>query len=491
VHAYRGKRAGRGVLAIGGSIALALATASGAVAAVRLTTVSTDPYTNTSSYHQTEVEPDTFSFGSTIVSTFQVGRFSTGGANNLGWATSTDNGRTWTHGFLPGTTVYSDPPGPWARISDPAVAYDPEHDVWMINGLGIDNSVTGKAMLVNRSTDGGLTWRNPVTASQGGGGSFYDKNWIACDTTSTSPFYGNCYIEWDDAGLGGLLRMSRSTDGGLTWQASQVPNQSVLGGQPVVLANGTVVVPIDGFGLDSYVSTDGGQTYSGPFDVSSIQYHTPAGGLRAPGGLSSAEVDGSGTVYVAWADCRFRSGCSANDIVFSTSTDGKSWTPVRRIPIVATNDTDDFFIPGIGVDRTTSGATAHVGVTYYYYPKSSCNTDTCKLGAGFVSSIDGGQTWSPQTQILGPMSLRGLPDTTLGYMVGDYISTSVGSNGRAYPVIPNAFGSNCVLGNPTACDEPMVVLTRGLEILGGSLRAVIGPVVGHAASRERAGLPIF
>ena len=36
-----------------------------ALAAVALTRVSTDPYTNAASQHRTEVEPDTFAFGST------------------------------------------------------------------------------------------------------------------------------------------------------------------------------------------------------------------------------------------------------------------------------------------------------------------------------------------------------------------------------------------------------------------------------------------
>src|SRR6266545_3344912 len=99
---------------------------------------------------------------------FGRGVFVAGGANNIGWATSTDNGATWTHGFLPGTTIYATPPGTWARISDTAVAYDPQDDVWMIEGLAIDASATGKAVIVNRSLDGGLTWQNPVTVSQGG-----------------------------------------------------------------------------------------------------------------------------------------------------------------------------------------------------------------------------------------------------------------------------------------------------------------------------------
>ena len=110
----------------------ALAFASGGIKLIR---VSQDPYTNKTSEHKTQVEPDTYSSGSTIVSAFQSGRFANGGASNIGWATSTNNGKTWKHGFLPGTTVYATPPGIYDRISDPAVAYDAQDNVWMISSL--------------------------------------------------------------------------------------------------------------------------------------------------------------------------------------------------------------------------------------------------------------------------------------------------------------------------------------------------------------------
>ena len=55
-------------------VGLAAAFASVAVASVTPLQISSDPYTNTTSQHKTEVEPDTFASGSTIVSTFQVGR---------------------------------------------------------------------------------------------------------------------------------------------------------------------------------------------------------------------------------------------------------------------------------------------------------------------------------------------------------------------------------------------------------------------------------
>ena len=462
-----------------GAIALVIALAGTALAVVPLTTVSTDPYTNTSSYHQAELEPDTYSFGSTIVGVFQTGRFTDGGANNIGWATSTNNGATWTNGFLPSTTVYASPPGPWDRISDPSVGYDPKHDVWMITGLAITGT-TGKAVLASRSLDGGLTWQAPVTVSQGGGGSFYDKEWITCDTTAASSFYGNCYVQWDDFFQGNALKMSRSTDGGATWTPSSVPGASVIGGQPVVKTNGTVVMPITANGLQSFVSTNGGVSYTGPFTIASIIAHG-ATNMRDGTGLASAEVDGGGKVYVAWSDCRFRTSCQADDIVFSTSNDGKTWSSVKRVPVVPTGSQVEIFLLGMGVDHATHGSTAHLGVTFYMMPTNNCNSSTCKILGGFVSSTNAGQTWSGPTKVLGPINQKGLPNAG-GYFLGDYMSTSFGSNGKAYPVIPNATAGTCQTGNITSCHEFMVAPTNGLAPHAGTLRAVTGPVLSHAGA---------
>jgi len=109
---------------------------------------STDPYTNPDGQHATQVEPDTFAFGSTVVSAFQTGRFFDGGSSNIGFATSQDRGKTWVHGFLPSTTVNSTPAGPYDRISDPTVAYDAKHGAWLIASLGLDGG-TGVAVLVS------------------------------------------------------------------------------------------------------------------------------------------------------------------------------------------------------------------------------------------------------------------------------------------------------------------------------------------------------
>src|SRR5437660_1923110 len=102
--------------------------------------LSSDPYTNTTSQHQTEVEPDSYSNGSTIVTAIQVGRFADGGASNIGWATSTDNGTTWKSGFLPGTTTFATPAGTYDRLSDRSVAYDAAHQTWITSSLAISNA---------------------------------------------------------------------------------------------------------------------------------------------------------------------------------------------------------------------------------------------------------------------------------------------------------------------------------------------------------------
>jgi hypothetical protein len=436
----RGLR-GRGLPTIAVAAALGLLIVSAVSAGSVLPfPISEDPYTNVGPQHKTQVEPDSFAFGQTIVTTSQSGRnFGGGGASNNVFSASQDGGRTWVTGGFPGTTVNANPPGPWPRISDPSIAYDPEHNVWLALGLGIDSGGVGHILLVNRSTNGGVTWSNPVTAAESTG-SFWDKTWIVCDTWSGSPYYGNCYIQFDDNGAGNAMRMVTSTDGGATWgPVLSVPGAtSGLGGQPVVQPSGTVVVPYTAnYGaIYAFRSTNGGASWGQNVLVASQATHSVVG-MRDPP-LPSAEMDGAGKVYVVWHDCQFRTSCASNDIVMSTSSDGATWTPKARIPIDPVSSTVDHFLAGIGVDRATSGNTAHLALGYYYYPVSSCSLNTCQLTFGFVSSLDGGATWSTPKQVSGPMNPQWIANTNQGLMVGDYTSTSFTGDGKAHSVFTYA-----------------------------------------------------
>src|ERR687888_1828701 len=95
------------------AVALTFALSSIMLALAATTDIGTDPFTqatchasNTTNHHA-NVEPDSFSFGSTIVAAYQVGRIYDGGACAIGFSTSTDNGASWTNGLLPGITKYT------------------------------------------------------------------------------------------------------------------------------------------------------------------------------------------------------------------------------------------------------------------------------------------------------------------------------------------------------------------------------------------------
>jgi len=401
-----------------------------AQAQVNLIQLSEDTFTDTPSQHATEVEPGTFSYGSTIVSAFQVARIWSGGGADVGFATSTNGGVTWTKGYLPGITIYQG--GTNSAASDAAVAYDALHNVWLISTLPIGNNTS---VAVSRSTDG-INWSKPIAVT---GSSSADKNWIVCDNTATSPYYGHCYSEWDDTSQGDLVRMSRSTDGGQTWgpALATAGQDHGIGGVPVVKPGGKVIVPILGFNghVIAFNSMYGGKSWTKAVNVATYISHAEAGGLRSAGLISSA-VDAGGKVYVMWPDCRFRTNCSSNDIVYSTSTTGTTWSAVKRVPIDPVTSTVDHFITGAAIAPGTKGTTAHIALAYYFYPVSSCGNN-CALSVGFTQSSTAGSTWTAAEPLAGPMQLTWLPDTFSGKMVADYISVGF-AGGKAFPVFAAA-----------------------------------------------------
>jgi hypothetical protein len=449
---------------LAGLITLILMCALESAAQVPLNKISTDPFTNTDSQHATNVEPDTLSFGNTIVSAFQQGRFNTGGGcSDIGWATSLDGGLTWQHGALPGLTKIQGS-GPFDRISDPAVAYDASHAIWMIASLPL--SETGRAlppMAINRSMDG-INWNKPVFIKQ----TFPkpDKTWLACDNNTASPYYGHCYAEWDDNGSGDVIWLSTTSDGGATWSAPVQPAGAPigLGGQPQVKSNGGVIVTSADAFLSSFIaysSRDGGTSWSAASTIAIPTTHFNSGGLRDLN-LPSSAIDAAGTVYVAWHDCRFRSGCSSNDIVISTSRDGRTWASPRRVPIDGTSSTFDHFIPGLEIEPGTGGATAHIALSYYFYPQANCTSSTCQLMEGYISSPDGGRTWTAPTVLAGPIRLSDIAATDQGFMVGDYQSVSF-AGGKAFPAFSSATAKSGSMFHEDMF-SPVSGLTDGLAL---------------------------
>lgn len=391
------------------------------------TLVSADPFTNTSSQHATELEPSMTSFGSMVVATFQSGRFFIAGSSDIGFATSRDGGATWVSGFLPGTTHYASPSGGFDSVSDPVVAYDAAHAVWLIASLPVlfSSGLTPGA-LISRSADG-VHWTVPVAVAPGQSNS--DKEWIVCDNTATSPYYGHCYLQWDDPSANGTIHVSTSRDGGLSWSApaNTGGNATGIAGQPVVQPNGNVIIPIDDFfeaSVIAFSSHDGGLTWTTPIAVGPIISHFENGDLRS-GPLPSGAIDSAGKVYLVWQDCRFRAGCAENDLVMATSLDGQTWSAPLRIPLDLASSGADHFIPGLSVAPGTSGPSAHLGLSFYTYANTNCSFATCLLSVAFTTSHDGGASWSVPKNVVGPMSPSWLANTDQGLMVGDYMATTM------------------------------------------------------------------
>jgi hypothetical protein len=192
------------------------------------------------------------------------------------------------------------------------------------------------------------------------------------------------------------------------------------------------------FSISSVVSTDGGASWNAPVTISSAPPAHEVFDFRT--GASSSGIDGAGHVYVVWPDCSFRSGCSSNDLIFSSSSDGVTWSTPERIPIDPVTSTVDHFTPGVAVDIATSGSTAHLTVTYYSYSQADCTDSTCQLFVGFVTSKDGGNRWSSPQNLAGPMLITWLPESG-GRDVGDYSSAGY-VNGKAFGVFAVAHANS-------------------------------------------------
>src|SRR5215472_17479138 len=258
------------VLAVLASAALTLFPAAAAPAAgPAVVQVSADPYSDAAAQHATEVEPDTVAAGHTVMSVFQVGRWDNGCSDDIGWALSNDAGRNWQHGYLPGLTKFSKPPGPFVRASDPVVAYNARFGEWIASSLACNGTspnpnafVPSPAVEVNVSFDG-VHWSKTIIVARIKKGQDFDKDWITCDNSTTSRFYGNCYVEWDVDNRSELVQMSTSRNGGRSWSPATATSERLLGigGEPVVQPDGAVVVPILSNGLSAFRSVNGGRTW--------------------------------------------------------------------------------------------------------------------------------------------------------------------------------------------------------------------------------------
>jgi hypothetical protein len=345
-----------------------------------------------------------------------------------GYYYSFDGGRTWGDGTLSG----------WPNLDaqgDPAVTCDADGNFYF-SVISFDRQSPDNGVYVCKSTDGGVTWCEPVAVIEHFNdpyADFEDKEYIGADITD-SPYRNNIYVSWTSFGTGGNpIEFSRSTDGGMTFSTPMEISEYdyVQGSVPAVGPDGEVYVTWYASTNPSSIkidkSTDGGITFGDDITVARIEplpSPLPPTDFRVNSFPSIAVdiTDGpySGYIHIIWADYRYNDG----DIYYTRSTDGgATWSDGVRINDDPVANGKDQFFPWISCDPQGN-------LHAFFYDRRNDPNDVW-IDGYYTRSTDGGESWSANERVTTASF-----DPNIGFggrFIGDYNGiASVGH--RAHPL---------------------------------------------------------
>jgi hypothetical protein len=422
-----------------------------------------------------------------LIAVWQQDRWSNGGARGNAAGVSLNGGATWQIVTFPDVTVCTG--GEFDRASDPWVSFGPDGIAYAMHLVTDGDTISGRpggfgrnGMMVQTSTDGGLSWNDPVLiAEDTEGDDLHDKNSLTADPTRP----GFAYAVWDlldlptgaainpdrgvfGGGLGfkGAALISRTTDGGQTW--SEPKTLYNPGGVNQTIGNQIVVQP-DGALVDLFVEVLNfrNDDQDGQFDLNlSLKRSLDAGETWLPHGrpirfaemafapISDPDTGQShrtadiipdfavdpddGTLYAVWQDARFT---GVSQVAFTTSSDGGfTWTTPIRISQTPADPANPLnaqaFIPAVHVADDGT-----VGVTYYDFRTNAGGggTDTdlwlahCDSGCGADPD-----NWE-ENHVAGPFDSRQAP-ISRGFFLGDYVGLT--SDGEDFLSVATLTGGN-------------------------------------------------
>ncbi len=404
-----------------------------------------------------------------IVGIWQQDRWSNGGSRGLVVGASSTAGASWTAVTTLKTTLCTGGTaangGGYQRATDPWVTFGPTGIVYQLS-LSFNDVATpfttedfDHALLASRSTNGGLTWSDPVVVRRDTAPTvFNDKQTITADPTNASYVYAvwdrlvfpaseraSVVASFRTSAFSGPAWFARSTDAGITWQAARPiwdPGQQdqTIGNQIVVQPTGTLVDIFTEFNNENakkhrggFVrvlrSTDMGDTWSGPYDIArlgTIEITDPETGdpVRTGDIIPDIAVDpANGRLYAVWQDARFNNN-QADAIAFSQSLDGGvTWSnpiKVNATPAAIPTGNQQAFTPSVDVS-----ANGTVAITYYDFRNNTGATPLltdyfivhCHPTATGCANVS---SWGNEARLTGQsFDMRQAPDAG-GFFTGDY-----------------------------------------------------------------------
>ena len=323
-----------------------------------------------------------------------------------GWGYTTDGGMHWTFPGVLENNVFR---------SDPVTNSNETGTFFYLSLLQTfcDN--------IYRSTNGGQSWTELQSDGLAGGG---DKEWFTIDKTN-GPGHGFQYQNWDTATCSGGGQFSRSTDAGVTWQASIAVPQDTDIGTLDVDTNGNLFIGGEGefnnlfYCLRSSNAQIGNQTPT--FDqVTSVNM----GGVLGGGGINPAGLDGqlflaidrsggptNNNIYMLASVVP--SGRNTTDVMFARSTDGGlTFSAPLKINDDPVNPNKWHWFGTFSV-----APNGRLDAVWYDTRNAANNTDSQLF---YSYSTDGGVTWAPNVAVSQAFNpFQGYPNQS---KIGDYIT---------------------------------------------------------------------
>lgn len=344
------------------------------------------------------------------------------GHREVGVGYSFDGGLTWTDHLIDG-------PGQYSLHSDPGLTFDRFGNIYACI-LSYHDTSSPNGLFVLKSSDGGMSWGQPVAAVDGVPGVFEDKQLIACDRTA-GPHDGNLYVSWARF-YSTQIYNARSTDGGQSFQPEVRVSDSggVQWPVPVVCPDGTLVIAWVQFSparIRVDRSLDGGASFGSDFTLTNLY----TGSANLNGGITSysypaMDVDMSGgphhgRLYVAYMD-RYSGDY---DLFLRWSDDsGASWSNRQRLNDDAVGNGADQFHPWLAVGQDGS-----LNVVFYDRRNDAGNY---WMDLYFTQSLDGGQSWSSNERVTNVSSDPGAG--LRAGLIGEYIGLAALNANRVHPV---------------------------------------------------------